>query len=406
MINSRKNQIGVCVLVALISAGLAAIVVSQPPQRRGQAGRGPGGRPGGREADQARLKAPYVGVVTSQGIQKDLFPIQSTGVSTESIVKSASDFLASLSPEQLGRTRYPVDDIEWRQWDNRHFYKRQGVGFDEMTPKQRSAAFAMLSSSLSAKGLKKTQDIMKLNGTLAELCDNFEEYGEWLYWITVMGEPSATEPWGWQLDGHHAIINYFVLGDQVVMSPVFLGSEPVEAKAGKFKGTIVMQDEQDKGLALITALSDEQQSQAILMRDKQGTHNLSEAYKDNIELDYAGIAAANFDGSQKDILLELIGEYVGNMRPGHAEVRMEEVRQHLDQTYFAWIGGTSSDSVYYYRVHSPGVLIEFDHQRRVAPTRTREATREHIHTVVRTPNGNDYGKDLLRQHYQQHPHDH
>ncbi|NRP74564.1 hypothetical protein ILFOPFJJ_05486 [Ensifer psoraleae] len=26
-------------------------------------------------------------------------------------------------------------------------------------------------------------------------------------------------------------------------------------------------------------------------------------------------------------------------------------------------------------------------------------TRGHIHTVVRTPNGNDYGKDLLRQHH-------
>ena len=30
--------------------------------------------------------------------------------------------------------------------------------------------------------------------------------------------------------------------------------------------------------------------------------------------------------------------------------------------------------------------------------------REHIHAVVRTPNGNDYGKDLLRQHYMQYPH--
>lgn len=33
-------------------------------------------------------------------------------------------------------------------------------------------------------------------------------------------------------------------------------------------------------------------------------------------------------------------------------------------------------------------------------------TREHVHTVVRTPNGNDYGKDLLRQHYERHPHPH
>jgi len=49
------------------------------------------------------------------------------------------------------------------------------------------------------------------------------------------------------------------------------------------------------------------------------------------------------------------------------------------------------------------VLIEFDHQR---PANLRHLAadptlpnREHIHAVVRTPNGNDYGKDLLRQHY-------
>jgi hypothetical protein len=30
--------------------------------------------------------------------------------------------------------------------------------------------------------------------------------------------------------------------------------------------------------------------------------------------------------------------------------------------------------------------------------------REHVHSMVRTPNGNDYGKDLLRQHYISHPH--
>jgi len=34
--------------------------------------------------------------------------------------------------------------------------------------------------------------------------------------------------------------------------------------------------------------------------------------------------------------------------------------------------------------------------------RSQTPTRQHIHTVVRTPNGNDYGKDLLRQHYKLH----
>ena len=97
------------------------------------------------------------------------------------------------------------------------------------------------------------------------------------------------------------------------------------------------------------------------------------------------------------------------MRDDHARVQMAEVRAHLDETYFAWIGGTEPDSVFYYRIHSPVILIEFDHQRpggsapRVRPAKPM---REHIHTVVRTPNGNDYGKDLLRQHYEAHPHPH
>ncbi|WP_037227435.1 DUF3500 domain-containing protein [Rhodopirellula baltica] len=359
----------------------------------------PGGRRGAPTVDE-----PFVGITTSAGKQKGLFTIESTGVSTEPVRIAANAFLAGLTDQQRQRTVFPVDDTEWRKWDNRHSPKRQGVGFDEMTQDQRTLAFEMLQQSLSAKGLKKTKNIMKLNGTLGELAKKPQEYNEWLYWITVMGKPSETEPWGWQLDGHHVVINYFVLGDQVVMSPVFMGSEPVEAKQGKFAGTIVMQDEQDKGLKLIQMLNDEQRSEAVIMNRKDGNNNLTEAYKDNVKLDYAGLIGSKLDDAQKDALLQLIAEYVGNMREGHAKVRMSEVEKHLDETYFAWIGGTTDQSVYYYRVHSPVILIEFDHQRRVAPFRTSEPTRDHIHTVVRTPNGNDYGKDILRQHYESHSH--
>ena len=361
-------------------------------------------RPGGRRGRTPVIDKPFVGIVTSAGVSKELFSVESTGVSTKSVVAAAKAFLDGLNDDQRGRTIFPVDDIEWRQWDNRHMMKRQGVGFDEMSNEQRTSAFAMLGESLSAKGLTKTQDIMKLNGTLAELANNFREYGEWLYWITIMGEPSETEPWGWQLDGHHVVINYFVLGEQVVMSPVFMGSEPVEARAGKFKGTIVMQEEQNKGLAFMQSLTDEQQALAIVMRNKDGNNNLTEAYKDNVVLDYVGLPGSQLNDAQKQTLLSVVEEYVGNLRTDHAKVRMSEVEEHLDATYFAWIGGTSPESVYYYRVHSPVILIEFDHQRRVAPFRTSEPTRDHIHTVVRTPNGNDYGKDLLRQHYHSHPH--
>ena len=395
MMASPKNQLFAYGLVCAISFGITAIVVSQPPQRGPRRGRG---------ADQAALKAPFVGIVTSDGVRNGLFPIESTGVTTAPVVEAAAAFLDTLNDEQRKRTEFAVDDIEWRSWDNRHFYQRRGVGFNEMSQQQRDAAFAMMSASLSAKGLKKSKDIMKLNGTLAELANNFEEYGEWLYWITVMGEPSQETPWGWQIDGHHLIVNFFVLGDQVVMSPVFMGSEPIAALDGKFKGTIVMQEEQDKGLALMQSLSSELREEAIIAKDKMRNYNLTEAYKDNVQLDFAGVCASKFGEMEKQKLLSLVEEYVGNMREGHAKVRMSEVKQHLDETYFAWIGGTTDQSVYYYRVHSPVILIEFDHQRRVAPFRSRECTREHIHTVVRTPNGNDYGKDLLRQHYEQHKH--
>ncbi len=69
-----------------------------------------------------------------------LFPIKSTGVSTEPVRKAATAFLAALTPDQRQRTAFGVDDPEWRKWMNQHFYKRQGVSFGEMAEPQREAA--------------------------------------------------------------------------------------------------------------------------------------------------------------------------------------------------------------------------------------------------------------------------
>ena len=215
---------------------IVAIAQSNPPERF---------RTMSQQAETRGLAEPYKGVTTSGEPVRGLFPLRATGVTTEPVRQAAEKLLESLSAEQRTRTTFNVDDDEWRKWMNQHFYVRQGVSFEEMNAGQREAALALLRASLSARGLKLSRDIMKLNHTLGELNDgNFAEYGEWLYWITIMGEPSATEPWGWQLDGHHLIINYFVLGSQVVMTPLFVGSEPVIAQAGKYKGTAILQQEQ------------------------------------------------------------------------------------------------------------------------------------------------------------------
>jgi hypothetical protein len=351
------------------------------------------------------LADPFKGVTTNGTVIPALFPIRATGVSTAPVRNAANQFLATLSAEQRARTSYPVDDTEWRKWNNVHRYTRQGVSFKEMNEQQRERAFALLRAGMSAKGLEKSRAIMRLNGHLGELINNFEEYGEGLYFLTVMGEPSAMDPWGWQLDGHHLIVNYFVLGDQVVMTPTFMGSEPVIAESGRYAGTKVLQEEQNLGLAFMQSLTAEQQRAARIDTAKVRNNSVAQAFRDNLVLDYAGLRVDQLNTAQKDKLLRVIAEYVGNMDNGHAKVKMDEVRNHLDQTWFAWIGEASANSVFYYRIQSPVVLIEFDHQTPVALPGPRVPNRQHIHTVIRTPNGNDYGKDLLRQHYEKHKHD-
>ena len=365
--------------------------------------------PGAPSREAAALAEPFKGITTNGTVQPGLFTIRSTGVTTEPVRRAADAFLGALTPEQRAKTKFPFDDPEWRKWMNVHRYVRQGVNFLEMSEAQREAAFGLLRASLSAKGLQLSRDIMKLNHTLGELnADNFVEYGEWLYHLTVMGEPSATKPWGWQIDGHHLIINYFVLGDQVVMSPVFVGSEPVVAPSGKYQGLTILQEEQNRGRDFLLSLDDAQRKQAVLDANKPGNNNQAEGFKDNVVVPDAGLLATGLNAAQRKQLLELVALYVANMDEGHAKVKMSEVATHLDATRFAWVGGSAPDSVYYYRIHSPVILIEFDHQRpanlRHLATNPNLPNREHIHVVVRTPNGNDYGKDLLRLHLLASPH--
>ena len=359
------------------------------------------------DAETKGLAEPFKGITTQGRVEPGLFSIRSSGVSTGPVRAAADAFLAVLTKAQRDKTMFDVDDSEWRKWMNQDYYVRLGVSFLEMTDAQRQVAIELLRAALSAKGLKQTRDIMRLNETLAELNDNdFDRYGEWRYHITVMGKPSATEPWGWQLDGHHAIINYFVLGDQVVMTPMFAGSEPVVATSGKHKGTSVLQDEQNKALALLRRCP-MPEAEAILRVSKTG-NEIGRGLEGQRHARLRRTAVADMSEAQRKQLLDLAALYLNNMDDGHARVKMDEVRQHLDRTWFAWIGTTEQGGVFYYRIHSPVILIEFDHQ---VPANLKQYAKDpnapnpqHIHVVVRTPNGNDYGKDLLREHYRQHPH--
>lgn len=363
-----------------------------------------GGSSGYLENSLAAAAEPFKGITTDGKIIPGLFSIQQTGVSTRPIKEAAEAFLASLKPEQRAKTVFPVDAPEWRKWSNIHpTLMRHGMPLFEMSDAQRDRAFALLRESLSAEGFQTARDVMRLNETVLEMTGRLAEYGEDLYWLSIVGTPSAGDPWGWQIDGHHLNVSFFVLGDQVVMTPAFLGSEPVHATTGKYAGTRVFKADEDLGLAMIRALSNEQRAKAIIAAESKG-EVLTAAFRDNLVLDYAGIRYDELSNRQHDSLLHLIELHVGRMRPGHAEVKMAEVKRHLRETYFCWMGGIEDDSVFYYRVQSPVIIIEFDHQRGIAFRQYVKPYKDHIHVVVRTPNGNDYGKDLLRQHYEQSRH--
>jgi hypothetical protein len=342
--------------------------------------------------------------ITAAGISAEgLFPIIKTGVSVAPMVDAANAFRETLTPEQLSDATFDLDDRAWRSWHNMHiFLLRHGLPLHDLGPAQRATALSLIEASSSAAGYKSARDIMKLNEHAGELTGRLDEFGEWYYWISLFGEPSLTDPWGWQIDGHHLIVNCFVYGDQMVMTPDFRGSEPVFAKSGKYAGTQVFQDEESRGLAFMKALTPQQQQQSIIGTDLP-RDVVTTAQVDNLDLEQAGIRGDALTPPQQEQLLELIETYVGRIRPGHADVCMEDVKKHLPETYFGWIGDHGDKSPFYYRIFSPVILIEFDHLPGIIWDNTNP-TRDHIHTIVRTPNGNDYGRDLLRQHYEQHDH--
>lgn len=183
-----------------------------------------------------------------------------------------------------------------------------------------------------------------------------------------------------------------------------MGSEPVLARSGKYVGTRVFATEEEQGFALMRSLSSDERVRATIGKDLP-TELLTAAFCDNRRIEPIGIRSGELPPEGRERLEALLAIYTGQIRLGHAEIRYSEAKRHLSETLFAWIGPFDEVSPFYYRIRSPVILIEFDHVSGIVYDNDTPS-RDHVHAVVRTPNGNDYGKDLLRQHYAQHDHSH
>jgi hypothetical protein len=367
------------------------------------------------EAHKA-LAQPLRGISTDGHPRAGLFPVHATGVPTTPIVDAAREFLATLDTTQRANVVLDLEAKERRMWFNIHpNVFRHGLMLEDLAPRQRDAALSLMEATLSARGFAQARDIMRLNALVVEITRRPDEYGEWPYFVTLFGMPSADAPWGWQIDGHHLNLNFFILGDQLVFTPSLMGSEPCSVAHGPLAGTAVFVPEARAGLSLIRSLDAGQRSRAVL-RDSIMPDTLppelnhfidgrmqAAAFKDNAVIPYAGVRADQLSDAQRSLLLALVRTYVGWARDDHAAVKMSEVEAHLNETYFAWMGASDGDGPFYYRAQSPVVLIEFDHHPGIVFDNV-VPSHHHIHTIIRTPNGGDYGADLLRQHHERYDH--
>jgi hypothetical protein len=347
---------------------------------------------------------PFVGVTENGSVTPGLFELADTGLSLDEPRSAVNAFLDKLTPQERAASTFALDAVEWRQWSNIHpFLSRHGLLLETLDDSGRERALDVVRATLSPAGFTATRDVMRLNETIREITQSDAEYGEWLYWVSVMGDTSGNEPWGWQIDGHHLNVNCMMVGNQLVATPSFLGSEPVIADAGKYAGTEVFRQEEARGYALMNSLTAEQRKKALIGDELPGDV-FTTAFRDNFEMHSEGIPFSDLSSTEQASLVGIVETYVGRMRADQAALKMAEVKAHLSETTFAWIGSVEDDAPFYYRVHSPVVLVEFDHQSGTALD-DPEASRHHVHSIIRTPNGNDYGTDLLRQHHA-HGHSH
>jgi Protein of unknown function (DUF3500) len=313
----------------------------------------------------------------------------------EEMADAANHFLAALTPEQKAKATFDLKDAERSNWNFVPLI-RKGLTFKEMTPGQHLLGQALLNSALSQRGYMKAVTIMSLDDILKEM-----EQGSGpvrdpeLYYVSIFGKPDAAGTWGWRIEGHHLSLNFVIVGGtNTTVTPSFFGSNPAEVRTGARTGLRVLGTEEDLGRQLVKSLNDGQKKIAIYTNTAPNEIITGNQRKASL-LTPTGLVASKMDKAQQALLRQVIEEYVRRYRPELADVDLQKIEKvGWEKIFFAWAGGVEPGQGHYYRVQGPTFLMEFDNTQNNA---------NHIHAVWRDL-ANDFGEDLLRQHYDAVPH--
>ncbi|TKA74393.1 hypothetical protein B0A55_04526 [Friedmanniomyces simplex] len=358
-------------------------------------------------------ETPYKGLTTDGNVVPDLWHYDaSANGPTAKMVEAAQALLKAASAEESKAFRFPIDAREWRAWSNPEvIVVDAGLRLEDMTEPLRAAVHTLLRASLSPVGYQKVHTAMLMNAFLGDLTRLTNVMNADSYHFCLFGTPSATEPWGFNLFGHHLCLNLFTLKGEVTAGPFFVGAEPNIIDEGPNQGLQVLNKEEEAGLAFMKALSPDQQRTATLQGDinditgatmprdrwnPADLRGLGGAHQDNRTIPFEGLAGAAMTPSQRAALLNLISIFNELLPSGPQRLFMRRVERHIDATHFAWIGPVNDTSPFYFRVHSPVVMEEFDHHNGVWLANALPK-KYHIHTIQRLPNRGDYGTALYEE---------
>lgn len=328
------------------------------------------------------------------------------------MVNAAQTLLRIARPQEREALVREVDAREWRAWMNPEIYiARHGVRLEEASPEVVDAVHGLMRASLSDQGYYKAYGCMRINHFLGGVVNGRKVLNAKSYNFCIFGTPSETEPWGWQIFGHHFDMNCFVFGKQMVISPVFMGAEPNVIDSGPYKGVELFTDQEQTALSLVTSMDEETFQRVRVFKELQGPvypewryhradqRHLGGAFQDNRVIPYEGVKVTTLQAEKQDLVRKLVVLSINYLPAEALAAKMKQVEEQWEETYFAWIGARIREDGFYYKVHSPVIMVEFDHHSGVFLNNALPLP-FHIHTLVRTPNGNDYGKELLRQYYQ------
>jgi hypothetical protein len=314
--------------------------------------------------------------------------------------------LDGLSESQRNATCYHIDSPEWRSWSNPEFLlSDKGIRLDEITAELREDVLKVLKATLSPEGYDKAVGAMKVNHFLGELVESPAIMNEHSYNFVLFGQPSVIRPWGFSFYGHHLCLNVFLHQTQITISPWFTGAEPNLIDQGPYKGIRILDKEESLGLRLMQDLPKDKQARAQvykLMKDPAMPHgrwnhddqrHLCGAYRDNRVVPYEGILVSEMTDTQQDTVLAIVDKFLLYLPERARQIRLEQVKSFFYETYWCWIGGFGDEDPFYYRIQSPVIIIEFDHHSGVFLANSKPA-KFHIHTLLRMPNGGDYGMAL------------